>query len=103
MTRLALAAMAICSCLLATSPTDATRRWWSYVTALASDGMEGRNTGSEGYKRASRYVAQEFQRAGLKPAGENGYFQSVPLRVVQLRSAASTISLDRKTGTHPLT
>ena len=108
MTRLALAALAICSTLLATSSTDATRRWWSYVTDLANDGMEGRNTGSEGYKRASRYVAQEFERAGLKPAGENGgYFQSVPMHVVQLRaqlnSSGSTVSLIRKTGTRPLT
>ena len=68
--------------VFATEPNDATRRWWSHVTALANDGMEGRDTGSAGYRRAARYVAAEFERAGLKPAGEKGYYQPVPLHVV---------------------
>ncbi len=87
-------------CLFATEPNDATRRWWSYVTALANDGMEGRDTGSAGYQRAARYVAGEFERAGLKPAGENGYYQSVPLHVVRLRAADSSAVLTRKAGVH---
>jgi hypothetical protein len=35
----------------ATEPDAATRRWWSHVRVLAADDMEGRDTGSEGYKR----------------------------------------------------
>ena len=68
--------------VFATEPNDTTRRWWSHVTALANDGMEGRDTGSAGHGRAARYVAAEFERAGLKPAGEKGYYQPVPLHVV---------------------
>ncbi len=86
--------------VFATEPNDATRRWWSHVTALANDGMEGRDTGSAGYQRAARYVAGEFERAGLKPAGENGYYQSVPLHVVRLRAADSTAVLTRKSGVY---
>jgi hypothetical protein len=88
--------------LAATEPNDATRRWWRYVTALANDGMEGRDTGSPAYQRAARYVATEFERAGLQPAGKQGYFQSVPMLRVQLNVADSRIAIERKTGSRRL-
>src|ERR1700741_2417160 len=97
-----IANLCLCGALLATEPNDATRRWWSHVQALANDGLEGRDTGSEGYKKAERYVAAQFERAGLKAAGEGGYFQSVPLHVVRLRTDQSEISLVRKDGVTPL-
>ncbi len=96
----ALAILTLSGCVFATEPNDATRRWWSHVTALANDGMEGRDTGSAGYQRAARYVASEFERAGLKPAGEKGYHQSVPLHVVRLRAADSSAVLKRKSGAY---
>ena len=41
--------------------------------------MEGRDTGSGGYERAARLVAERMAAAGLKPLGENGgWFQRVP-------------------------
>ena len=49
------------------------QRWWSHVLVLADDRFEGRNTGSEGHRQAAEYVAREFERAGLKPAGTEGY------------------------------
>jgi len=51
--------------------TDTATRWWSHVEALANDGMEGRNTGSAGHKRAAEYVAAQFQKAALEPAATN--------------------------------
>lgn len=49
----------------------------SIVRTLAAPEMEGRATGSPGMERAARYIAAEFQRAGLLPAGDGGsYFQS---------------------------
>src|SRR5580765_6698790 len=77
----------------ADAPDEATRRWWAHVKILAADNMEGRDTGSEGYKRAARYVVEQFERAGLKPAGENGYYQSVPLRAVRLKKNESSVAL----------
>jgi hypothetical protein len=66
--------------LLATDPNPATRRWWSHVQALANDDLAGRDTGSEGYRRAAAYVVKEFEAAGLRPAGENhSWYQSVPM------------------------
>lgn len=83
--------------LIAADPADeATRRWWAHVKILAADNMEGRDTGSEGYKRAARYVIEQFERAGLKPAGESGYYQSVPLRAVRIRKAESSVVLVSK-------
>jgi hypothetical protein len=96
----ALLLFGFCLSLHATEPNAATRRWWSYVTALANDGMEGRDTGSEAYQRAARYVSAEFEREGLQPAGEHGYFQAVPMQRVRLNTAASQAVIERKSGSH---
>lgn len=46
---------------------------------IADDSMMGRETGSEGDYKTAEYIASEFKRLGLEPAGENGtYFQTVP-------------------------
>ena len=46
---------------------------------IADDSMMGRESGSEGDFKAAAYIASEFKRLGLEPAGENGtYFQTVP-------------------------
>jgi TonB family protein len=51
-----------------------------HVKYLASDALEGRGTGQKGGDAAADYIAAQFKRYGLKPAGENGtYFQNVPL------------------------
>lgn len=50
------------------------------VTALSSDRMSGRAPGTEGEILATEYLADEFEKAGLKPIGDgNSYFQPVPL------------------------
>src|SRR5580698_5409866 len=84
--------------LFATEPNDATKRWWAHIVALANDGMEGRDTGSEGYRRAEQYVIAEFQKAGLKPAGEKGYAQPVPLHEVRFQPTQSSVELVRADG-----
>jgi hypothetical protein len=46
------------------------------IDFLASDQCEGRGVNTAGINRAGQYIANEFQKAGLKPAGENAsYFQ----------------------------
>ncbi|MDB4917963.1 MAG: peptidase [Gemmatimonadetes bacterium] len=46
---------------------------------IADDSMMGRESGSAGNYKTAAYVASEFKRLGLEPAGENGtYFQTVP-------------------------
>jgi hypothetical protein len=87
---------------LATEPNKETRRWWAHIEAIANDGMEGRDTGSEGYKRAERYVAGKLDQLNLKPAGEHGYVQTVPLHVTRVRTDRSRIELVRANGAQPL-
>lgn len=48
--------------------------------ALADDSMMGRDPGTRGALQATDYIAAEFRRLGLVPAGDGGgYFQDVPL------------------------
>jgi hypothetical protein len=80
--------------LFAASAPDGAR-WWSYVEFLASDKLEGRNTGSEGHRKAAAYVAAEFERDGLKPAGIEGYIQPVKFKTLQLDESHSSLALVR--------
>lgn len=48
-----------------------------HLSFLASDLLEGRKDGSTGEAIAAEYIAAQFRRAGLKPAGDDGYFQNV--------------------------
>ena len=50
------------------------------VSFLASDLLEGRDTPSRGLDIAGEYVASQFRRLGLEPAGDDGYFQNVVLK-----------------------
>ena len=78
-------------------------RWWSHVRFLADDKLEGRNTGSEGHRKAAAYVAEQFERSGLKPASSAGYFQTVKLESKELDEGHSSLSLVRGTSTEHLT
>lgn len=51
------------------------------LSFLASDLLEGRATPSRGLDLAAEYIASEFRRAGLEPAGDNQYFQTATLKV----------------------
>ena len=53
------------------------------VSFLASDLLEGRATPSPGLEIAAEYIASQFRRAGLKPAGDSGYFQTARLNQVE--------------------
>jgi hypothetical protein len=50
-----------------------------HVSFLASDLLEGRSTPSRGLDLAAEYIASRFRAAGLEPAGDDGYFQTVDL------------------------
>src|SRR4051812_46728311 len=47
-----------------------------HLSFLASDLLEGRATPSRGQDLAAEYIAAQFRRAGLEPAGGDGYFQT---------------------------
>ena len=63
----------------------------SAVAHLASDRLEGREPGTNGEILTTEYLADEFEKAGLKPIGErDSYFQPVPL-VRVITSPKSTL------------
>ncbi|TAJ15099.1 M28 family peptidase [Marinilabiliaceae bacterium JC017] len=49
-----------------------------HVYILASDSLQGRNTGETGQKKAARYIAREFKTMGLKKVNNN-YLHSFEL------------------------
>ncbi|MBL8985333.1 MAG: M28 family peptidase [Gemmatimonadetes bacterium] len=54
------------------------------VHAIAHDSMGGRDTPSPGLEKAALWVASEFRRLGLKPAGDEGSFiQRYPVTVTR--------------------
>jgi hypothetical protein len=54
------------------------------LTIIASDAMEGRNTGERGQKMAAAFIADHFKRLGLKPvvpiSGGKSYYQKFELQ-----------------------
>jgi Zn-dependent M28 family amino/carboxypeptidase len=73
------------------TPTFDGQSWWNYVKVLADDNMEGRDTGSEGLKRAEAYIVEQLKADGLQPAGTNGYYQ--PVKLIARRTLESDSSL----------
>jgi len=55
--------------------------WWDYVKVLAGDKMEGRETGSDGLRRAQAFVVEQLKKNGIEPAASDGYYQ--PVRLIQ--------------------
>ncbi|MEE8335238.1 MAG: M20/M25/M40 family metallo-hydrolase [Candidatus Neomarinimicrobiota bacterium] len=51
-----------------------------HIRYLASDDLKGRSPGTEGSEMAISYIIQEFERAGLKPGGSDGFRQ--PFEIV---------------------
>ena len=83
------------------SPFDGAS-WWSHVKVLADDAMEGRETGSEGLRKAEAYVVEQLTRSGLVPAGSNGFYQPVALVSRQIVEAESSAALVRDGKVEPL-
>src|SRR5580692_11408010 len=75
-------------------PDAATAAWWAQTVALSNDSMEGRDTGTEAYERAAKYVADQFKAAGLKPAGDNStFFQRVSMHQIALDEDKSAVEI----------
>jgi peptidase M28-like protein/PDZ domain-containing protein len=47
----------------------------AHISYLADDKLEGRRAGTQGEKLAMEYIRAQFEKAGLAPKGEHGWFQ----------------------------
>jgi len=80
-------------------PDGPTAAWWAQTIALSNDTMQGRDTGTDAYERAAKYVADQFKVAGLKPAGDSGtFFQQVPMHQVALIEEKSSVDIVNAEG-----
>ena len=67
------------------------------VQVLASDDFAGRAPGTVGEEKTVEWLAAEFERLGLEPAGEDGtWFQDVPM--VQTTADESSVRMDLVVG-----
>jgi Peptidase family M28 len=81
-----------CAAPRASGPAE---RWWAHVRFLADDTLEGRDTGTAGYRKAAEYVAQGFKASGLEPGGTAGYFQPIAFESRRFLEDQSTLALVR--------
>ncbi len=68
----------------------------SYLSVLAADNMEGRETGEPGQKKAARYIRAKFEEFGIERVpGDSSFFQpfdlySVPYNKVSIKFGEQT-------------
>ena len=96
--RIVITAVALFTLAVGTSAQQAAthfdgKTWWEHVKFLADDSLEGRDTGSEGIKRAQAYAVEQFKKAGLAPAGTEGFYQPVAFMQYLVDEAKSSLTL----------
>src|SRR5437660_11630947 len=95
---LALAALASAQ----TPPHFDGQTWWDYIKVIADDKMEGRDTGSRGEHAAQEYAIEQLKKAGLEPAGTNGFYQPVRFVSRQIDEKACSLTLVHDGKREPL-
>ncbi len=68
-----------------------------HLSFIASDLLEGRNTPSKGLDIAAEYIAAQFRRAGLEPAGDaanQSYFQTSEWAIGEVNERFATLVCD---------
>lgn len=59
----------------------------TYLTVIASDEMEGRDTGSKGQKKAGKYLIDQYKKSKITfPKGAGSYYQPVPASYLNARN-----------------
>src|SRR5215475_10951203 len=82
--------------------------WWQHVEVLADDNMEGRETGSEGLRKAGAYIVVQVKKDGLQAAGSRdqggtSFYQTVKFESRQIVEKNSSLALVRDGKEKPLT
>jgi hypothetical protein len=69
-----------------------------YLTFIASDEMEGRDTPSRGLDTTAKFLALNLARWGLKPAGDTGsFFQRIDLRRDRADNGQTKVEINGRT------
>lgn len=65
-----------------------------YLTFIASDEMEGRNTPSRGLNTTAKFIGMNLSRWGFKPAGDDGsFYQKIALRQETINTDATVAEI----------
>jgi Zn-dependent M28 family amino/carboxypeptidase len=97
--------------ILGTAPSATDRcdgkTWWEHVKVLADDNMDGRETGSEGLRRAEAYIVEQVKKDGLQTAGSTdpggaSFYQPVKFESRQIVEKDSSLTLVRDGKDEPL-
>src|SRR6185436_15487942 len=68
-----------------------------YLSFIASDVMEGRDTPSRGLDTAAQFIATNLSRWGLKPAGDDGtFFQKIALSRTAIEKAETNAQFNNQ-------
>jgi len=71
---------------------------WSYIKDLASDSMQGRESGQPSGAIGEEYIASKFKEWGLEPAGDNGtYFQNFTIEHRNIKEGVKLEIIAEKT------
>ncbi|MCY7410588.1 MAG: M28 family peptidase, partial [Chitinophagales bacterium] len=70
----------------------------NHIYFLASDKLEGRQTGSKGEAAASKYIMSNYKKLALEPMGSNGsYLQEFKYDVGKKTTGKNTLTINAKT------
>lgn len=78
------------------------KTWWDHVKVIADESMEGRETGSLGLRKAEAYAVEQLRRAGLDPAGTDGFYQSIQFVQRQIAEKDSYAFLTKNDQANPV-
>jgi Peptidase family M28 len=81
---------------------DHGERWWGHIRYLGGDNLAERLPGTEDHRQAAQYVAAQLEKAGVLPAGKNGYMQPVKIRPRRVLEQYSSLELVRAGAVQPL-
>ena len=73
-----------------------------HLSFIASDMLEGRFTPSRGLDIAAEYIAAQFRRAGLEPAGDDGYFQTAEMQELEPAKTGTEITIEQDGQVMPI-
>lgn len=68
----------------------------THITYLASDELQGRQAASDGETISAAYIESQFQKTGLEPAGNYGYYHNISIPTLRMAQPNSNLVLDGK-------
>ncbi|MFY0644912.1 MAG: M28 family peptidase [Bacteroidia bacterium] len=70
-----------------------------HIVYLASDDLGGRSSGSEGEQLSAQYIKNQFEKIGLEPKGEKGYYQNLDITTLRIAQANTSLMMGDKVYT----